>query len=726
MDTFLNLDKIKNQVTENLINDIVVKETTTDEEAAILKEELTTKVLNREIVTSIDDTATMIKANTINKHMDEINIDLVTLFCLINELTENIANYNATNIYNIRNVLSRIKELRDKIESCKYSLSYVHMPRIILENFRNANRFDKTRSLQKDREDQWIESSCYALHSYEESNVRLPLLKRDNVLRYENKVPTANIKKSFQLGQGLIDYTDEENGLDNVIDGNTSTYWNETILTDAPLKTSFVKTKPAFVFVKDNYFYDIDKGAVTELEIDFESVNNVNEITITPFTKYPIDIVAIRYKISDDDNEELKEIVYPENPDEQLRNVFTKEKVSFRFPDIICKKIYILLNQKHYVRKSYIYNPSEVHKNTLWFSSVNNKRDKTVNAVFKPVYYDRDKDNQNLQQVNDRIVKYSNYDLATLVENDNTLNRKVIKYEYNQGLYEIECFNNHYNRTGFFITKDLDIEANIKDLQITTDEKHQKDALGHYATDIEYYVTSSENPTKDDWEPILPANKTIINSELLFITGGTRAYFRFEAEEVYEVMKNGEPITDKISEYEIFKNEKTGNYWCIQIFNYSYDAVYSIKYKPAKGYNKINYISKVTTSIETFKGKNETFFKLKYNPYLDLENTYCSCKLVNTEITETHEEINATNVTNLENAGASYKNFDVNTSEFQFYAFNNTVYFNRAIPPNYIVEISYKHLVSSVKLKALFRRNSTKDGWLTPILNQIKFDISTF
>ena len=65
---------------------------------------------------------------------------------------------------------------------------------------------------------------------------------------------------------------------------------------------------------------------------------------------------------------------------------------------------------------------------------------------------------------------------------------------------------------------------------------------------------------------------------------------------------------------------------------------------------------------------------------------------------------------------------DKNVEKFN----KDTIYFNKQIPDKYIVDISYRHLITSIRLKAIFRRNTTKDGWLTPILEEIKYDIETF
>lgn len=718
----LDLNKIKEEISNDIIEELVFA--TSDYEKKLLKEELISKINKNTLITEIDVDQYEVSSEKINKNMNELYIDLLTSFAVINSVSQGLSRYNVSNLNYTDYIKARVNEINDKFESCNHSLSYSHMPSFIIERFRNADKFDKTRFYHKDRYDQWIPSRCYVNFDSKQNHITLPIIRQDNSLRYDEKVATATLSAYFQLGRGFLDLSTNETDIQNAIDESSNTFWSETILSDSPFRVSFDTKKPKELYVDDNYFYGIDNGAVCDLEINFESLNTVNEITLEPYTKYPIRILAIRYKTTDDEDEPLVEIVTPDNKDKTLREVFTNGKVSYKFPDILCKKIYILFTQEHYTRGTYIYNPSDVYKNDLWFSSKNSVRDKVANAIFKPNYHDRSLNDSNWQNLNDKIISSTNNDLTDIIIKDEKNNRKVVKYEYNYGFYNIGCFNNHFDRTGMYIGKDIRLDSNIKNIKITTDEDHQLDSLGNSVTDIEYYITVTESPTSSDWVPIMPVNKEIIKSETLFITAGTRAYLRFEADEVYSVMKNGEAIPTDSNEYHLDTNERTGKIWCVQIFNYDYDAVYSISYKPVPGHKEIDFSDKIATSIQSFCGGESNYFKLENDPFIDKTLNYCSIKL--TDTSGTGNEIEVENVTDVSNQSYSYKNFDYSSNKYQFYINKNIVYFNKPISDDYIIDVSYRHLVSKFKLKALFRRNTTKDGWLTPILKEIKYDVETF
>lgn len=720
----INIDKIKNDIIEQVINDIT-DYSSSDEEKKTLKIELEEKIKKNYLVTEIPFGDIQVNAEDINRVMNTLYIDLLTSYGVLNQMSENLVKYNINYTTYINYINSRIEEIKDMLESCRHSLTSVYMPAFHIERFRTADRFDRSRALQKDKNGAWFPSYCYCHFDEKEQHLTLPLLRQDNSLRYDNRVATAYISTHFQLGEGFVDLKSNETDIENCIDESESTFWSDTILSDAPLRVSFEDKKPAKMYANDNYFYGIDNGAVCELEINFESVNTVNEISLTPFTKYPINIVAIRYKISDDDDEELKEIVYPENEQPMLRSKFTKDKISFKFQEIICKKIYILFVQEHYLRKTYVYNPIDVYKNELWFNSKNDKRQKVAKAEYKPVYYDRANMSAVWKNINDNIVKSPANDIVDIVVGSDTCNRKVLKYEYNYGFYNIGCFNNHFDRTGFYISKPISPGANIKQVQIKTKEIHQKDSKDNYITDIEYYITGSERPDEKDWYPIMPIGVKTIKSELLMITGGTRAYLRFQTDKVHCVMKNGEPLDPNDVNVNYDRDESTGHIFCIRIANYDYDAVYSVSYDPIAHSDLIDLSNKLTTSIETFEGKNKNSFKLSDEPYIDNTIDYCTVKLIDVSKNTTGIEIEIENVTDLSNQSIGYRNFN-STNRFQYYVYKNSIYFNKEVPKDYIVEVSYRHLISKIRTKAIFRRNSTKDGWLTPILQEIKYNIETY
>jgi len=725
---FLNLDTIKNSIIDTIL-DTLSSNARTQNEKESLKQALSSKIKANTLISKAPSGDITIDADSINNVMNKLYIDLLTTYGVLNNIGEELSKYNVSYSSYINYVNSRINEISDDLEACRHSLTSIYMPAYHIERFRTSDSFDTTRSLQKTRYDGYFPSYCYCNYENKEHRLTLPLLRQDNSLRYDDKVETAYITPFFQIGRGFINLKNDETNIENCLDDSEADFWNTSILSDSKLEVSFIDKKPNVLYAGDGYYYDIDNGAVCELEINFESVNTVNELVLNPCCNYPIRIVAVRYKQTDDEDEPLTELAWPENAQKMLQDKFTKSQVSYKFPDILCKKIYILFVQEHYLRKTYLYNPQDVYKNSLWFDSKNNIKPKVLEAEFQPTYGDRELNSTIWDNVNDRIVKNENKDLAAIIIGDEKDNRKVIKYDYNYGFYYISCYNNHYDRAGFYVSKMIDLGNNIRTIKLYTDEIHQRDTLNHYITDIEYYIAGSENPTMEDWLPILPQGITEIKSELLEITGENYAYLRFQTDNILNVMKNGIPINLKKDNNIVFEKDYSkdpaGHYYAIQINNYDFDAVYSVNYSPIDGADILDLSQKLATSIESFDGSNKTFFKLNDEPYIDDTDNYCSVKLTDVSKNTTGTEIEVKNVTEASNQSISYKNF-IGDGTYQYYVYKNIIYFNKPIPKNYIIDISYRHLISKFRTKAIFRRNSSRDGWLTPILNEIKYDIETY
>lgn len=716
----LNLDKIREEIINSAL-DKILKDSKSDIERKLKREEILSKLNSNSLITNTKNLSSYIKADELNRLFNELYIDDLTCFKVINFLSETSYNFNTNYRTNLNLVNTKIEKIKLSLKTCRDTLSNMNMLKFHIEEFLTHDSFDKDRRYMKDRYGHFLPSKCY-VENDNYFGITLPYTRRDNTLKYDNKVQTGKISINFELGTGFLTNQDKNSNLNNVVNDDKITYFNQNIVSDAPFEVSFAN-RPIQLHVNDGYYYGITNGLVSEIEINFESVNTINEINLTPFVKYPINVVAIRYKLTDDQEEELSEIVYPNNENKTLRSVFTTKNLVYKFPDILCKRIYIVINQKHYDRETFVYNPNLIYKNTNWFNSKNKLKNKNINAEFKGLYNDR---NHNIlwKNINDRIIENNDNDLSKVLINNEKITRKLIKYSYQYGFYNIGLFNNHYDRIGIYISKPLKLDESVKSVSINTDEIHSKNILDNYVTDIEYYISINELNEVSDWISIIPKNKEIIESELLFISENTRAFFRFPAKEVLSIMKNGESIDNNINEYNIEKDDRTNLFTSVQIFNYDFDAVYSVKYKPSDGYNEIDLIDKVIASIETFEANFNNSFLLSNNILLNKDNDYISIKIMDMRLNSSIKEEEAINVTDLTDTNNSYMNFKDN-SKFEYYINNNIVYFNKPIEKGCMVEISYKHLISKLRLKAILRRNTIKDGWLTPSLKRIEYNIET-
>ena len=102
-------------------------------------------------------------------------------------------------------------------------------------------------------------------------------------------------------------------------------------------------------------------------------------------------------------------------------------------------------------------------------------------------------------------------------------------------------------------------------------------------------------------------------------------------------------------------------------------------------------------------------------------------------IVATGKTINQTNdedsliqcVTDKQNPANSFKNFVANTNKIQYYTNGKYLYFNQPIAATTKIEINYPCFESTIRLKAILRRNTKLESWITPVLNKYKLMFTT-
>lgn len=708
-----NLQSIKNNIIESIVNEIADSGKTQEQKKEI-KADLVSKIKNNVLITTYDQSEHIVSSDSINKTMNLLYIDLITLFGVVEIVGEAIDKYNIGFNSSIDYIESKIKEINDNIESYRHTLMVANSPFYHIERFRNSESIDRNRNLFRDRFDEPIETRAAVEYSFYENTICLPLIRKDDSLHYDGTVHTGTINKHFQAGSGYT-YNDIFSSLDNIIDTDMNSYWSEKILSDSPIN----------IENSLRYKYDISNGAVCELEIIFESQNTVNEMRLNPFSEFPMKIIAIRYKETDDEKEELKEIVYPGNPDKTLDSSYITVEKSYKFKDVICKRMYILFSQEHYTRTINTYNALDMYKNKLWFENKNDRKMENRSIEFKPMYEFREDSNIQYNNLNSKIVELHKDDLAGIFLNVPNSNKTEVKYEYNYGFSNISLLNYNYDKIGVYISKNIPIKDNALRLRIYTDEDHQLDSNGNIISDIEYYIANKDNPTYADWKPILPSNIDIIESELLRMTHRAIAYLRFETKNIIAIKKNGEEMPYSPKDFIYLTNPRTGNYYAIQVSTYDYDSVYSVKYEPIEGSHVVDFSKDPITSIESFDGNNKSSFKLLNNPFIYDNNNFCMVKFIDNETGVETTEFQIENKTDIINSSFGYMNF-TNDKTYQYYVHKNIVYFNKEVPSNFTVEITYTHLASFIKTKALLRRNSSRDSWQSPSLYEIKYEVEKY
>lgn len=138
--------------------------------------------------------------------------------------------------------------------------------------------------------------------------------------------------------------------------------------------------------------------------------------------------------------------------------------------------------------------------------------------------------------------------------------------EYTSGLFEIEAQEVGYNRLGVYVSKPFHIPSNIVDISLKVHHKHPLfDEVGTATsrdTSVEYYVACTEQPSQQDWLPILPQGQQQVHNEVLYVEGTQGAKLRFKASPAGTVGTAGGEIDDTRSVM-VYRNGKlmASNTW---------------------------------------------------------------------------------------------------------------------------------------------------------------------
>ena len=327
----------------------------------------------------------------------------------------------------------------------------------------------------------------------------------------------------------------------------------------------------------------------------------------------------------------------------------------------------------------------------------------------------------------------------------------VTKYQYTYGFYNIAPNFVEFQKAGVYVSQEIECDGPIDTITLESEEEHFKSTDGQIVTDIEFYITTKKNPAYNDWHPICPKNKDYVYRERLQLDYDY-CYLRHTAvcknvtvknddgteklEMVRPVVYYNDIIMTEDADY-ILRYNDDGDVYAIEISNIDHFALYTVSYQPTDDSKELSLIEDdnpiPNNSYEEFMGDGTGCYELESYPFYSRTNPELTSSYLKIINVDTNIVLNQTNqdsspiqcVTNKQNPEESYKNFIANTNKIQYYTNGRHIYFNRAITPNQKIEINYPSFDCKVRVKAILRRNSKRDSWITPVLNKYKLEFTT-
>ncbi len=751
-----SLDLIKEKMITKVINQLENIRYMTSNERTLYEEDLLNKIKLRMLATTVRHQEDMTNADDYNQTAYEIYLDIVTTFGYVNELYNTINSHQQLNESIVNTLYSNIATLNDKLDEYESVIGTAGSPDCFVEGFRTQNNQEPDPVYYTERYGERMPLATYANFNSEQENLTLGYTRQQNVMVYKSGVQLGKISLTKQYGAGFIKAYNSEAKLENAIDTSASSYWSETILSDAEMKIVGEKYSNADGIKEENRsFYDLPRGALCEICLTFEALAKINEVVLRPFGNFPIDIIAIRYSLSDDEDDDTYDVVCPDNQtNDWLSNKSISQEYAFHFPQITCKRLYILINQLHCVKKTFMISCNQMFKNELWFNATYNSEDDAKmenSSVFAPLYLDRAADNAVWKYVNNKMTTNKMLDINDLLINNSNKYLPVTKYQYNYGFYNIAPNFVEFQKAGIYVSQEIEVDGPIDTIKLYSEEEHFTTTDGYIATDIEFYVTTKKNPSYQDWKPICPYNKDYIYKELIQLdysycylrhtaVCGNIISYNIKGEQqvtmIRPVLYLNDIVMTEDADY-ILRYDKDNNVIAVEISNIDHFAVYTISYQPVDSSKELSLISNdepiPSTSFEEIMGNGTACYELNGYPFysrLTPELTSSYLKIIditeNKVFNQTNQETSAIQcVTNKENPAESYKNFIANSNKIQYYTNGRYIYFNQPISPLQKMEFNYPSFDCKVRLKIILRRNTKRDSWITPVLNKYRLEFTT-
>lgn len=756
--TDLSLKQVKSEMVDRVVDEIgMIPEVAamTEHERVLYKQRLLTQLNERKLAMSVREQSGQTNSADYNKTAFEMYLDMMTTFTYLDDLYNLINSHIQLNQGIINSLHSSIGTLEDKLEEYGAIMGTVGSPYCYVEGFRTSNNQETDRKYYTERYGEKMPEAAYARHNQDQETLTLNYARQQNVMVYKNGIQLGKISITKQYGAGFITARNSETKLENAIDTSMSSYWSDTILSDTEFKISGSGFDTSEGIISNRSYYDLPRGALCEICLTFEALAKVNEIVLSPFGNFPIDVIAIRYSLTDDEDDDVYDVLCPDNDRYAwLQETSVRMPTAFHFPEITCKRLYILINQLHFIKNTYLISSNQMFKNRLWFNATNDDGSDLAprtTDVFSPVYLDKAQEQPVWKYIMNEMSRGKTLNMNEILLTNNDRHLPVTKYEYTYGFYNIAPNFSEFQRTGVYVTKEISVGGSIKTVRLTSDESHYLSSEGFTVTDIEFYITAKKNPAYSDWHPICPANKDYVYRERMQLDYAY-CYLRHKAvcgnfvtkdKSGNEKMVSIRPIVymndivmTENADY-ILRFDDDGSVSAIEVSNIDHFALYTCSYQPvdtAKEVTLIEFDNPVPNAqFEQIIGNGTACYQLSSYPYYnqaDPELTNSYVKIINTKdstvINQTsHPDSPIQCVTNKLSPSESFKNFNPATNRIQYYTNGNRVFFNRPITSLEKIEINYPAFESSIRLKAILRRNTKRDGWITPVLNSFKLEFTT-
>lgn len=444
---------------------------------------------------------------TFNSLIMDLEIDVLTAYEELNNLTEVINLQNQINKSDIVKIEKLVTKLKNKMLTYKIISSNTDgFHSIYYNNFSEKKQNENFNNIEID-----INSQSIKLES-----------------KYESRYNLTSIDKTKYPNEDI--YTKDTPGMDvvNLINKSTKP-WAELFL--LPQSNSI------------NINGINTKGVLAVLRFKFLVPSKINRISFTPYSLYNINIPYIGYS-KNSSSEYSHEDYFILSKDDISFSYNNKVKADIiNFDPILASVIDIPIVQEHYETNIYYMNQSDYFDRSKWKDLLSNEINTTFSEInIKKDYYSKDL-TEALDRIQDRLKKYDYVtqedriyemsqeivpgynDFTTFLKNNYNIDitgkpldkefTRISLNEYILGLRNIEFTSVQFYNEGEYWSEEIDSNnGHITSIALEVNEEIPE------GCSIEHYIYTGYSGLL----PILPSNVTVVKNERIYPNFETLSY----------------------------------------------------------------------------------------------------------------------------------------------------------------------------------------------------------
>lgn len=306
--------------------------------------------------------------------------------------------------------------------------------------------------------------------------------------------------------------------------------WGEVILADSPISGSY-----------DSVDYE---GALVRLDVDLPQAEDVNEIKLGPWGRYPLNVVAIEYFDGD---------IPTAIPGLTLPMTLELDVTAIRFEPVNTRKIRVVFHQPAFHYAQHAFEKGQIKRSSLLNVMLERVVEDTINDQGTLPYELQDRrrtlakdalDSQLglLTETNPADRYRQAIDKITAVDSRELM--LVTKYQYVVGLRTLEISYKRYRPVSEYVGAPLQATGSVFEFTLNAEEQHVEQSDGGVdfnATSVEWSVDMGDGRIVD----ILPEGSDLITEVLDFdatLVTDSR-FIEDTASPSREVFRDGELLT---------------------------------------------------------------------------------------------------------------------------------------------------------------------------------------